>query len=127
MESSSDMPAVDIDVVADVVCPWCYIGKRRLEKSIALTPGVNVRINWRPYFLIRGFRAKASTGGLILKPNSARSSATRRLPNASRQPPPWKASSIIPTRSAASQTRSTAIVSFCGRAASPIPAWSSTG
>jgi hypothetical protein len=37
------------------------------------------------------------------------------LSNASRQPPPWKTSSIIPTRSAASQTRSTAIVSFCGR------------
>jgi predicted DsbA family dithiol-disulfide isomerase len=51
MESSSDMPSVHIDVVADVVCPWCYIGKRRLEEAIALTPGVNVSINWRPYFL----------------------------------------------------------------------------
>jgi predicted DsbA family dithiol-disulfide isomerase len=51
MESSSDMPSVDIDVVADVVCPWCYIGKRRLEEAIALTPGVHVSINWRPYFL----------------------------------------------------------------------------
>ena len=51
MESSSDMPSVHIDVVADVVCPWCYIGKRRLEKAIALTPGVNVSINGRPYFL----------------------------------------------------------------------------
>jgi hypothetical protein len=51
MESSSDMPSVHIDVVSDVVCPWCYIGKRRLEEAIALTPGVNVSINWRPYFL----------------------------------------------------------------------------
>ena len=25
-----------IDVVSDVVCPWCFIGKRRLEKAIAL-------------------------------------------------------------------------------------------
>jgi predicted DsbA family dithiol-disulfide isomerase len=51
MESSSDAPSVHIDVVSDVVCPWCYIGKRRLEEAIALTPGVNVNINWRAYFL----------------------------------------------------------------------------
>jgi predicted DsbA family dithiol-disulfide isomerase len=28
-------PVIKIDVVSDVVCPWCYIGKRRLEKAIA--------------------------------------------------------------------------------------------
>jgi predicted DsbA family dithiol-disulfide isomerase len=44
-------PAVHVDVVSDVVCPWCYIGKRRLEGAIALTTGVDVDINWRPYFL----------------------------------------------------------------------------
>src|ERR1700744_833982 len=44
-------PTVNIDVVSDVVCPWCYIGKRRLEGAIALVPEVEVEINWRPYFL----------------------------------------------------------------------------
>ena len=43
--------SVHVDVVSDVVCPWCYIGKRRLEGAIALTPDVDVAINWRPYFL----------------------------------------------------------------------------
>jgi len=43
--------AVHIDVVSDVVCPWCFIGKRRLEEAIALTPEIAVSINWRPYFL----------------------------------------------------------------------------
>jgi predicted DsbA family dithiol-disulfide isomerase len=43
--------AVHVDVVSDVVCPWCYIGKRRLEGAIALTRDVTVNINWRPYFL----------------------------------------------------------------------------
>jgi predicted DsbA family dithiol-disulfide isomerase len=48
----TDAPgSVHIEVVSDVVCPWCYIGKRRLEGAIALTPDVNVDINWRPYFL----------------------------------------------------------------------------
>jgi predicted DsbA family dithiol-disulfide isomerase len=52
MASSSTAPVtVPIEVVSDVVCPWCYIGKRRLESAIALSPDVEVAINWRPYFL----------------------------------------------------------------------------
>jgi predicted DsbA family dithiol-disulfide isomerase len=42
---------VRIDVVSDVVCPWCFIGKHRLEKALALRPGVAVEVHWRPYFL----------------------------------------------------------------------------
>jgi predicted DsbA family dithiol-disulfide isomerase len=42
---------VRIDVVSDVVCPWCFIGKRRLEKAIALNPDIPVVVYWRPYFL----------------------------------------------------------------------------
>jgi predicted DsbA family dithiol-disulfide isomerase len=45
-----DQP-VRIDVVSDVVCPWCFIGKHRLEKAIALTPDIPVEVHWRPYFL----------------------------------------------------------------------------
>ncbi len=52
MEESAEAAAtVHIDVVSDVVCPWCYIGKRRLEGAIALTPDIAVSVNWRPYFL----------------------------------------------------------------------------
>jgi predicted DsbA family dithiol-disulfide isomerase len=40
-----------IDMVSDVVCPWCYIGKRRLEKAIALRPDIPVEVRFRPYFL----------------------------------------------------------------------------
>ena len=42
---------VRIDVVSDVVCPWCFIGKRRLEKAIALKSDIPVEVHWRPYFL----------------------------------------------------------------------------
>jgi predicted DsbA family dithiol-disulfide isomerase len=42
---------IAIDVVSDVVCPWCFIGKRRLEKALALTPELDVEIRWRPYQL----------------------------------------------------------------------------
>ncbi|HKA75256.1 MAG TPA: DsbA family oxidoreductase [Xanthobacteraceae bacterium] len=45
------MQPVWIDVVSDVVCPWCYIGKRRLEQAIALKPDIPVEVRWHPYFL----------------------------------------------------------------------------
>ena len=47
----SQRPPVRIDVVSDVVCPWCFIGKRRLEKALALKPDIPVEVHWRPYFL----------------------------------------------------------------------------
>ena len=42
---------LQIDIVSDVVCPWCYIGKRRIENAMALAPEVPVHVNWRPFFL----------------------------------------------------------------------------
>jgi predicted DsbA family dithiol-disulfide isomerase len=42
---------LQIDIVSDVVCPWCYIGKRRIENALALAPEVPVDIHWRPFFL----------------------------------------------------------------------------
>ena len=49
--SDANAPALPIDVVSDVVCPWCYIGKRRLEKAIALAESIPVEVRWHPYFL----------------------------------------------------------------------------
>jgi predicted DsbA family dithiol-disulfide isomerase len=43
--------AMPVDVVSDVVCPWCFIGKRRLEKAIALASDIPLNVRWRPYFL----------------------------------------------------------------------------
>jgi predicted DsbA family dithiol-disulfide isomerase len=40
-----------IDVVSDVVCPWCYVGKRFLEQAIALKPEIPVAVHFRPYLL----------------------------------------------------------------------------
>jgi predicted DsbA family dithiol-disulfide isomerase len=41
---------IAIDAIADVVCPWCYIGKRRLEAAIAAQDS-EVHVRWRPYQL----------------------------------------------------------------------------
>ena len=40
-----------VDVISDVVCPWCYVGKRLLERAIALKPEIPVVVRFRPYFL----------------------------------------------------------------------------
>jgi len=42
---------LQIDIVSDVVCPWCYIGKKRIEDALALASDVPVHVNWRPFFL----------------------------------------------------------------------------
>ena len=41
-----------IDVVSDVICPWCFLGKRRLDKAIAeLGSAAEVDVRWRPFLL----------------------------------------------------------------------------
>lgn len=42
---------MQIDVISDTICPWCYIGKRRLEKALAQRPDIDFEIVWRPYQL----------------------------------------------------------------------------
>lgn len=42
---------MQIDVVSDTICPWCYIGKRRLERALAVSGGAHAWIGWRPFQL----------------------------------------------------------------------------
>jgi predicted DsbA family dithiol-disulfide isomerase len=47
----STLKPLKIDIVSDVVCPWCYIGKSRIEKALQLAADVPVEVHWRPFFL----------------------------------------------------------------------------
>jgi predicted DsbA family dithiol-disulfide isomerase len=49
--AKSAVEPLQIDVISDVVCPWCFIGKRRLEKALALKPDIPVEVRYHPYFL----------------------------------------------------------------------------
>ena len=40
-----------IEIVSDHVCPWCYIGKRRLDKALSQRPGIDAEISWLPFQL----------------------------------------------------------------------------
>ncbi len=49
------MTALSIDVVSDLVCPWCFIGKRHLDRALELwreeQPDCAVTLRWHPFFL----------------------------------------------------------------------------
>ncbi|MEO3385830.1 DsbA family oxidoreductase [Mesorhizobium sp. CAU 1741] len=47
----SEVEHISVDVISDVVCPWCFIGMKRLERAVALVDGVDVALRWRPYQL----------------------------------------------------------------------------
>lgn len=42
---------IHIQIVSDFVCPWCYVGKRRLETALASRPAISASIAWLPYQL----------------------------------------------------------------------------
>ena len=48
---NSEVQPITIDVVSDVMCPWCLIGKRRLEKALEMRGDVPVQVRWRPFQL----------------------------------------------------------------------------
>lgn len=50
-----------IEIFSDVVCPWCYIGKRRLDMVMQTEVGEGVELAWRPYQLYPNIPA----GGLL--------------------------------------------------------------
>jgi predicted DsbA family dithiol-disulfide isomerase len=50
-EATGATYVVPIDVISDVVCPWCYLGKRRLERAIGLLPQLDFVVRWHPFRL----------------------------------------------------------------------------
>ncbi|MEM7138867.1 MAG: DsbA family oxidoreductase [Myxococcota bacterium] len=43
--------SLSIRVVSDIVCPWCFVGHRRLDEALKQLPDVDVAVDWRPYQL----------------------------------------------------------------------------
>jgi len=48
---NSESSVMQIDVIADPVCPWCFIGKRRLSRAMMMRPDIAFDVKWRPYRL----------------------------------------------------------------------------
>jgi predicted DsbA family dithiol-disulfide isomerase len=58
--------ALTIDVYSDLVCPWCFLGKRRLETALRARPGLEVAVRWRPFELNPGLAADGVERGAYL-------------------------------------------------------------
>ena len=44
-------PRLDIDIAFDLICPWCYLGVRRLRRALRAPPEINPELLWRPFLL----------------------------------------------------------------------------
>ncbi len=51
IEIMNDRQKIHVDVVSDVMCPWCYIGKINLDSAIKTADELDIEIKWRPYQL----------------------------------------------------------------------------
>lgn len=50
-ETITTLPVLQLDVISDVICPWCYIGKRKLDAALAEITDFRLNLMWRPYQL----------------------------------------------------------------------------
>ena len=48
---TENLPVLQLDVISDVICPWCFIGKRKLDAALESLTDVRINLMWRPYQL----------------------------------------------------------------------------
>lgn len=61
------MAGLKIDVVFDTACPWCFIGKRRLDRALERRPHLTADIRWWPFLLNPDMAAEGMARGLYLE------------------------------------------------------------
>ncbi len=80
---------ITVDIVSDVACPWCFIGKRNFESAIEKWSGVPVKVTWHPYQLDPAMPSSGQTRDtyLVSKFGSikATNAMTDRLSNAGKE------------------------------------------
>lgn len=50
-QQEAGLPILQLDVISDVICPWCYIGKRKLDAALADVTDFRLNLMWRPFQL----------------------------------------------------------------------------
>ena len=86
-------PGTRIDIVSDAICPWCYIGKRQLERALARlgAEGLSFSVRWNPFQLNPDMPRRVSPAPPIAPPNSVPPSAPPPSMPGSAKPPPASA------------------------------------
>ena len=70
---------MQIDIISDVVCPWCFIGKRRIEKALVMRPEIEAEITWRPFQLNPDMPAEGMTRADYIATKFGDSGHSRRI------------------------------------------------
>ena len=42
---------MNVDIISDTICPWCFVGKRRFERALAERPDIQIDVRWRTFQL----------------------------------------------------------------------------
>ncbi len=59
MDDKIALPLLQLDVISDLICPWCYIGKRNLDRALVQIKDFRINLIWRPFQLYPKARPKA--------------------------------------------------------------------
>ena len=70
-----------IEIFSDIICPWCFIGKRRLDRVLATTLGEDTQIRWRPYLLYPNLPADGVDRRELLKRRYGENADASRIPS----------------------------------------------
>jgi predicted DsbA family dithiol-disulfide isomerase len=71
--------SITIDHIADVACPWCYIGLRRFARARAMRPAHTVRARWRPFMLNPTLPAEGMDRGAYMRAKFGSEAAALRI------------------------------------------------
>lgn len=79
MNSLAPLPSrLEVEIVFDFVCPWCYLGIKRLETLLKRRPDLNVALHWRPFLLNPDMpRAGISSADYLIRKFGAEDRARR--------------------------------------------------
>ena len=68
---------VTVDIVADIVCPWCWLGKRYWDEAVKLTPDIKTNVTWRPFQLDASIAPQGKPYGEYMKAKFSGEHASR--------------------------------------------------
>lgn len=71
---------MEVEIFSDVVCPWCYIGKQRLDSALQGDLGEGISLRWRPYQLFPGLPVQGLDRGEYLRRRYGEQADPRRGP-----------------------------------------------
>ena len=64
-ENAASPATLQVDVIADLICPWCYLGKRRLDEALAAVRGPG-KITWYPFQINPAMPIRANCVSLMV-------------------------------------------------------------